>query len=107
MIELLRQSALSRGDFVGPRRVLGAGGHEGIDNRRPAALFGDQPRGLRHQSERADWFAARRNLTSCGRGDSVPAAQCNGVKFAIASLALTFASWASSNSAASKLSLQQ
>ena len=51
---------MRRGDFFSRRRVFGAGGREGIDNRRPAALFGDQPRGLRDQSERADRFAARR-----------------------------------------------
>jgi hypothetical protein len=33
---------------------------------------------------------ASSNLTKRGRGDSLPAAQCRGVKFASVSLALTF-----------------
>jgi hypothetical protein len=50
---------------------------------------------------------ASSNLTKREWGDSLPAAQCRGVKFARVSLALTFAPRAISNSAASKLSLQQ
>src|SRR5262245_54760156 len=60
VIEIVRQCARWRGDFLGLRRTFGAGGNEGIDNRRPTALLGDQPRGLRYQSERADRFTARR-----------------------------------------------
>src|SRR5262245_25009623 len=60
IIEVIGKSALWRGDFFGERRLFSASSHKSVDNRRLAALFGDQPRGLRHESERPDRFAARR-----------------------------------------------
>jgi hypothetical protein len=60
ILELFRKRAVRRVDPLGPRLVLGAGGDERVDDRRPAAPLGDQPRGLRHQPQSAHGLAARR-----------------------------------------------
>src|SRR5262245_52664660 len=116
IIEVIGKSALWRGDFFRERRLLAPAAtrastiavwprfsaiSSGVCGTSPNAPTGSPPVAFGSAP------LASSNLTKLGRGDSLPAAQCRGVKFASASLALTFAPRAISNSAASKLSLQQ